>query len=154
MLFLTTANLSKLVSFPLIITGVQTKKMSLKQSTLFMEKFNHNLPVCLQLELWFSVWRWTGPPQSRPGNLLPRSTRPMLCYSGNFNFLFRMTNSRITSSIMWCEPIALLNYYKDSYSEVFLHTCKGRIDCIGRVKHTLVVKSEFSEPLGLTAQVL
>lgn len=128
--------------------------MALKQSMLFMEMFNHNLPVCLHLELWFSVWRWTGPPQSRPGNLLLRSVRQMLCYSGNFNFLFRMTNSRITSSIMWCEPIALLHHYKDSYSKVFLHTCKGHIDCIGRVKRTLVDKSEFSEPLGLTAQVL
>lgn len=107
--------------------------------TLCSKRFNHNLPVCLHLKLWFSVWRWTDPLQSRPGNLPLKSKRQMPCYKRNLNFLFRMTNSLIASSIMWCEAVALLNHYKDGYSKLFLNTCKECIYCIERVKHTLIL---------------
>lgn len=121
-------------------------------STLLFKSFNQNVPVCLHLKLWFSVWRWTDLLQSRPENLPLKSKRQIVCYKKNFDFLFRMTNH--WSHMMWCEAIALLNHYKDSYSKVFQNTCKECIYCIGRVKHTPITRVGANfQSLGLTVQV-
>lgn len=120
------------------------------QSNSILE-FKSNLPVCLHLELWFSVWRWTDPLQSRPGNLPLRSKRQMLCYKGIFNFQNDKFTDCFKHNVMWVN-------FKPLQSWLFKGVSKDmqRVHLLHRQSEAysdLLGKREILELVGLTAQV-